>query len=160
MKILRDTFIFIGLLYFSTLAIIMYAFGSNIRTFAIFLANVNFCLILPTIFIIYVIFLTLSILFKKKKIIIENKNKFNFIIEMLFLVCFTSIFVIFFEFNINLIVNYIRSYSLDYPYYINFMTLIVIGISIALIVISFLPVLYFSKSAKRIMKNDEEKNEN
>ena len=160
MKILRDIFIFIGLLYFSTLAIIMYAFGSNIRTFAIFLANVNFCLILPTIFIIYVIFLTLSILFKKKKIIIENKNKFNFIIEMLFLVCFTSIFVIFFEFNINLIVNYIRSYSLDYPYYINFMTLIVIGISIALIVISFLPVLYFSKSAKRMMKNDEEKNEN
>ena len=160
MKILRDTFIFIGLLYFSTLAIIMYAFGSNIRTFAIFLANVNFCLILPTIFIIYVIFLTLSILFKKKKIIIENKNKFNFIIEMLFLVCFTSIFVIFFDVNIISIASHITNYSLEEPFYENIIILVAITINTALIVISFLPVLYFSKSAKRMMKNDEEKNEN
>ena len=157
MKILRDTFIFIGLLYFSTLAIIMYAFGSNIRTFAIFLANVNFCLILPAIFIILTV---LSVVFKKKKIIIQNKNKFNFIIEMLFLVCFTSIFVIFFDVNIISIASHITNYSLEEPFYENIIILVAITINTALIVISFLPVLYFSKSAKRMMKNDEEKNEN
>lgn len=150
-KILADFIMFAIISYYMLNIILEYAFNNFPKTQRGIISNQTFdiiSIVFPIVFIIYIIGLIISIFLKDK----STYNKFNFILEIIFLFISIVNFFSFFEIKIiipksRFIIGYMEgTYNQEelLSYLIDFNLLLDV-------LILFLPILYFLYSIKNFI---------
>lgn len=103
------------------------------NTLTPFFFNINL-IIIPIIFLVYIIILCLE----DKSLLFYKNNKFNFMLEIIFLLWSTTLYIVFFEICIDNLVNTLINEFIFFEYKVQNTIKIIIRL-----ILAFLPILYF-----------------
>lgn len=107
--------------------------------------NINL-IIVPVTFIVCIIILCLE----NKNLLFYKNNKFNFILEIIFLLWSITLYIVFFEICIDGLVNILINEFLSFEYKVKDTIK-----TITNLILSFLPILYFLISINNTIRKNK-----